>query len=143
MTASVPGADAPATHTPSAHRARRMRFGTFAVLIIFLLVNSCLGPTYQVTTLRAIKAEARHLMTTYPIDPADGWADVPKSALPPAIASLDPKIVMLRRDKVLIIILPFFDGGWGYEIVERRDELGMLEGCYSEPYPGVFWHGPC
>ncbi|WP_025561114.1 hypothetical protein [Sphingomonas sp. UNC305MFCol5.2] len=120
-----------------------MRFGTFAVLTLFLLVNSCLGPTYQVTTLRAIKAESRHLIATYPIYSADGWVEVPKSALPPAIASLEPKIVMLRRNKVLIIILPFFDGGWGYEIVERRDALSMLDGCYSEPYPGVFWHGPC
>jgi hypothetical protein len=120
-----------------------MRFGIPAVLAAFLLVNSCLGPTYQVSTLRAIKAESRHLVATYPINPVEGWVIVPRSDWPTAIASLEPESVALSGREVRITILPFFDGGWGYEIGEGKDELGMLQGRYSEPYPGVFWHGPC
>jgi hypothetical protein len=143
MTADASPVDAPPARTPAARHARKMRFGILVVLAAFLLVNSCLGPTYQVSTLRAIKAESRHLVATYPIDPVQGWTIVPERDWPTAIASLEPEFVVVSGREVNITILPFFDGGWGYEIVESKDELGMLEGCYSEPYPGVFWHGPC
>ncbi|AQR74255.1 hypothetical protein [Sphingomonas sp. LM7] len=143
MTGSISSADTPPARTPPARHARRIRFGIFAILAAFLLVNSCLGPTYQVSTLRAVKAESRQLAATYPIDPVRGWTIVPKRDWPTAIASLEPEFVVVDRRAVTITTVPFFDGGWGYEIVERKDELGMLPGCYSEPYPGVFWHGPC
>ena len=40
---------------------------------------------------------------------------------------------------------PFFDGGWGYGVPRsgKKEDLGMVLGCWSEVSPGLFWHGPC
>jgi len=37
----------------------------------------------------------------------------------------------------------FFDGGWGYGFASNKQDLSMLEECWSELGDGVFWHGPC
>ena len=118
--------------------------GTTLPLAALLLLASCAGPVRDPSTLEAIRTEALHLAASHPIDPKDGWADVAKSELPPVIASLHPVMVTVSRWGVHIMTKPDFDGGWGYEIpLHGKQDLSMPPGCYSEPGPGVFWHGPC
>jgi hypothetical protein len=93
--------------------------------------------------LRAIRNEAAALMGNHPIKPPDDWADVPEKQWPPVIAGLRPEHVTVHHWGVSILVKPYFDGGWGYHITRSRKELPMPQGCYSEPYEGVFWHGPC
>jgi hypothetical protein len=121
----------------------RLGCGGFALLAAFLLVNSCLGPTYNPGVLKAIRAESELLMAKHPLEPPKRWAEIPKSEWPPSIASLQPEIVTVHEWGVHIWIKPFFDGGWGYEIPRDPKVKPMPEGCYSEPGPGVFWHDPC
>lgn len=94
--------------------------------------------------MRAIKAEAEALVAGLPDKPPrDKFGRVPKSHWPQAIASLQPHTVYVRASDVRILTKPYFDGGWGYEIVRDRRDLGMLPECYRELIQGVFWHGPC
>lgn len=115
-----------------------MRIGTVAVLAVFLLLDACPGPTYQPLRLEAIRAESEGLMAARTFG-----GDIPKSAWPPAIASVNPEYVFVGRSTVFIIVVPFFDGGWGYEVTPRKENLGMLPECYEQVHEGVFWHGPC
>jgi len=122
---------------------RKASVGTFATLAMLLLLSGCPGPIYESARLKAVAAEARSLAATHPIDPSKGWAEVPWHEWPPAIASLRPAMVILHAHNVLIFIVPFFDGGWGYEIPLGEAQPGMPLECYEQPYQGVFWHGPC
>ena len=114
-----------------------------AFLAALVLLTGCEFPTYNQTKLKAIKAESELLMKTYPIVPPQEWVDVPESQWPPAIAKLHPHFVTVYGWGVAISTKPYFDGGWGYMIPRRKQDLPMPAGCYSEPGPGVFWHGPC
>nr|WP_294810583.1 hypothetical protein [uncultured Sphingomonas sp.] len=120
-----------------------MRIGTFAVLAAFLLLGGCPGPIYESRRLEAISTESARLMAAYVVDPAQPWGELPRSEWPPAIASVHPENVFVQREQVRIIVVPFFDGGWGYEVTPRKENLGMLTGCYEHLRDGVFWHGPC
>ena len=124
-------------------RGRQIGIGV-AVLATLVLIGGCVFPTYDQSKLKAIRAESMALMAAFPIDPSKRSADVPENRWPPAIAGLRPEHVTVHGWGVDIVIKPYFDGGWGYEI-PRTDErdLPMPPGCYSEPGPGVFWHGPC
>ncbi len=82
-------------------------------------------------------------MATYPIDPSEGWAEVPRNRWPLAVARLQPEMVIVQRGKVRIITKPYFDGGWGYEVVLNKEDLGMPFTCYDELPQSVYWHGPC
>lgn len=115
----------------------------FTVLAFFLLLSGCPGPVYEPAKLRAVKSESERLMATHALDPVERWAEVPQNEWPPAIASLRPKMVILRPGQVHIIIKPFFDGGWGYEIPRREKDLGMPQECYQNLGQGIFWHDPC
>lgn len=115
----------------------------FTVLAFLLILSGCPGPVYESARLRAVKSESERLMETHAPDPVERWAEVPQSEWPPAIASLRPEMVILRPRQVHIIIKPFFDGGWGYEIPRREEDLGMLPECYQDLGHGIFWHGPC
>jgi hypothetical protein len=90
-----------------------------------------------------MRAEAEALMRTYPVDPKDGWAEVPTDRLPPTIASLKPEFVSVSHGGVSITTKAYFDGGWGYEIGSGKQALAMPPACLDEVYPNVFWHGPC
>ena len=124
-------------------RRRKTRFAIFTVLGTLILLSGCPGPTYDFARLRAVEAESQRLMATYVFDPANPWAELPRDQWPPAIASLQPKTVAVRRRQVLIAIVPFFDGGWGYEIVRKKEDLRMPVECYLELPEGVYWHDPC
>lgn len=123
---------------------RQSRIGGALLLSAMLtLLCGCTGPSRDQAVLQAIKAETELLATTHPITPPQGWADVPEHEWPPTIASLQPNAVTIHPWGVHISIKPYFDGGWGYGIPRRKQDLPMPEQCYSEPGPGVFWHGPC
>lgn len=122
---------------------RKSTIAIFAVVSALILLSGCPEPTYKSSKLEAIKAESLRLAATHPINASRGWVEVSKSEWPPVIASLRPELVILSEDRVHILIKPFFDGGWGYEIPCDRQHLGMLPGCYSELGEGVFWHDPC
>ena len=115
----------------------------FAILAAVILIAGCQCPTRNQTRLKAIKAEAELLMKTHPIKPPKDWAHLPKSQWPPAIAKLEPYSVTIHPWGVDISTKPYFDGGWGYMIPRQEKDLPMPAGCYSEPGPGVYWHGPC
>lgn len=122
---------------------RKTRIGIFAVLGALVLLSNCPGPIFESSKLKAVDAESRQLMAAYVFDPADPWAELPRSQWPPAIASLRPKTVSVRREQVLIAIVPFFDGGWGYEVVRKKEDLRMPLECYLELPGDVYWHDPC
>lgn len=123
---------------------RRSLTVTLAILAVVATLEGCPGPTSDAHKLRAIKAEAEALMTSLPDNPPrDKFGGIPKSHWPPAIASLQPHSVYVRPSDVRILTKPDFDGGWGYEIVRDKRDLGMPPDCYWEMIQGVFWHPPC
>ena len=118
---------------------RRAAFG----IVLALALTGCMRPTGDQAQLRAIRAESLRLMAIHPIDPAKGWAHVPRSEWPPASARLQPKRVTVFKGSLDIHIEDHLDGGWGYAVLRDKQNLPMPAGCYSEPGSGVFWHGPC
>lgn len=122
---------------------RRTRIGTFAALTALLLFSGCPGPVYETSKIRAIKAEAEQLRAAHPTRRGERWIEIPRSEWPPAIASLQPETVFLRAGQVHISIVPFFDGGWGYEIPPAEEERAISAECYLALGEGVFWHDPC
>ena len=115
----------------------------FASLLAILAFCGTYRPTTNPVKLRAIRSEALSLMERYPIRPPNDSVDIPASEVPPVIASLRPAYVSVSRTRVDILMKPFFDGGWGYEVPRTKQDLGMPVECLSEACPGVFWHGPC
>jgi hypothetical protein len=122
---------------------RRSLIAALAVALALALLSGCTSPTSDPVKLRAIENEARSLMAHHPITPPGDRAEVPMSRLPSAIAGLRPQSVTVYHWGVDIMVKPYFDGGWGYEVPRNKQGLPMPANCYSEPYPGVFWHGPC
>ena len=114
-----------------------------SLLIALALYCAFPHPTHDQTQLRAVAAESRHLMETYPLGLSRQWTDVPKSKWPPAIAKLAPYSVIVRHGMVDITTKPFFDGGWGYGFTLDKQDLPMLAECWSELGHGMYWHGPC
>lgn len=113
------------------------------ILVALGLYSAVPHPTHNPKRLRAIAAEARHLMAIHPINPIKQASDVPKDQWPPAIAGLKPYYVTVYRGSVQIVTKPFFDGGWGYGFAPDKRNLGMLPECWSDLGEGLFWHGPC
>ena len=127
---------------------KQLRRGVaFAVLAIALiLLTGCTRPTYDQSTLKAIKAESQVLMAT---QRAETYGPVPKRHVtfpknrwPQVIASLKPEWVAVFPDGVDIMIKPFFDGGWGYFVPRSEREPPEPAGRYSELGQGVYWHHP-
>ena len=87
--------------------------------------------------LKAIKAEARMLMHTHPVD-----MDVPKARWPRRIASLEPKLVAIDAAGVHITTTPYFDGGWGYFVPRRERRLPEPVERFEEVGQGVYWWHP-
>ena len=114
-----------------------------AVLMALGIYCAFPHPTHNETTLQAIAAESRHLMATHPIGPSGPSARLPEDQWPPAIASLKPVSVTVRRGMVDITTREYFDGGWGYGVAPDKQGLTMLAECWSELGHGVYWHGPC
>jgi hypothetical protein len=114
------------------------------MLILIALAIYCTfpHPTHNQTHLKAVAAEAQHLMATYPLDPKE-YAAIPKDEWPAAIANLKPYSVTVFPGMVDITTEPSFDGGWGYGFAMKKQDLTMLVECWSELGHGVYWHGPC
>lgn len=113
-----------------------------AFVSALVLLTGCAWPTYNQATLKAIKTESEHLMKAYPIVPPKHSVRVPRGHWPPAIEKLRPESVTVYEWGVDIWTNPYFDGGWGYHVPRRKQDLPRPAGAYSEPGPGVYWHGP-
>lgn len=113
------------------------------ILAMMALLSGCERPTSDPVKLEAIGTEANTLMATYPAKIPEQHTEVPKSRWPAAIASLHPELVTVHEWGVDILIKRNFDGGWGYHVANGRRKPPMLQECYSEVSPGVFWHDPC
>lgn len=114
-----------------------------AMLAAMLVLGGCNRPISDPGKLQAIRAEAQALVDTYPPEQPNRWRNVPAEQWPSVIASLQPQRVEVYTWGVDITIKAGFDGGWGYAVPRRKSDLPMPTACYSEPGPGVFWHGPC
>jgi hypothetical protein len=114
-----------------------------AVLAALGIYSALPHPTHDETRLRAIAAESRQLILTYPVTPNARSVHLPRNAWPPVIASLKPESVAVRHGMVDITIKPFFDGGWGYGFAHDKQNLTMLVECWSALGHDVYWHGPC
>lgn len=117
----------------------RLGCAGLAVLATGLLLIGCPGPVHDPFLMREVKAEARALVERHP---TWGVVEVPKSRWPPAIASLRPEFVWVRRDGIEIATKPYFDGGWGYHVT--WDDQGRPEPAerYTEVEPGIYWYAP-
>lgn len=127
----------------SAMGRSRKTIAAVAVSFAAAFLGGCTSPISDPAMLRAIESEAQSLTTDRPVIPSDGWVDIPIRKLPPKIASLNPKAVTVHRWGVDIILKPGLDGGYGYAVPQRQEDLPMPAKCYSELGQGVFWHGPC
>lgn len=127
-----------------------MAFGRLGcgILVLALILLGWIAafpqPAWNQSSLKGIKAESEMLMAAHPEALQEPWT-VPSDQLPPNIAKLEPFMVTIHSWGVDIGTKPFFDGGWGYGVPRsgKKADLPMLPGCWSEPSPGVFWHGPC
>lgn len=115
---------------------RRTGVVALAVVAALALLGGCARPTRDPVKLKAIKAEARTLLKTYPTD-----AEVSKARWPRAIASLEPEFVSINSDGVHITTEPYFDGGWGYFVPRRErsrpEPVGRFEDVGQDVY---LWH---
>jgi len=100
-----------------------------AVCLILLAIWWFFGPypTYNQTKLKAVKVEAEILVAKHPIKASVYRVKIPKSQWPPAIASLEPEEVSVHRWGVDILIKSYFDGGWGYGVTRKKQDLPMLQ----------------
>ena len=114
-----------------------------AVPFATAFLSGCTSPISDPVMLNAIEGEARSLIIDYPISLPNGWVDIPIRRLPPKIAGLKPKTVTVHRWGVDIMVKPGLDGGYGYAVPKRQEDLPMPAKCYSELRHGLFWHGPC
>jgi len=114
-----------------------------AILIAVGIYCAFPHPTHDQTLLREVAVESQQLMATHPIGPSGQSVRIARDKWPRAIASLKPVSVTVRRTMVDITTKEFFDGGWGYGFASNKQDLSMLEECWSELGDGVFWHGPC
>jgi len=115
----------------------------FFILIALAIYCALPHPTHDQAELKAIAAESQRLMAAYPVSPSQQWTQIPKDKWPPAIGSFEPFSVFVGPGTVDITTRPFFDGGWGYGFALRKQDLPMLEECWSALGQGVYWHGPC
>jgi hypothetical protein len=120
-----------------------MKPGRRAPLLIGLaLLGGCWLPSINDATADAMVREARQLRATYPPS-GRGFSAVPIERLPPAIASIDPKEVIVFGWGVEIIVRHDFDGGWGYSLPSKARDMPMPAKCYTKRREGLFAHGPC
>jgi hypothetical protein len=100
------------------------------------ILTGCERPTSDPAKLRAIKAEAQLLMRIHPRD-----AKPPKAQWPQQIASLEPEFMMISADGVHVETRAYFDGGWGYSVPRKAEDLPDPVGRFEEAGHGVYgWH---
>lgn len=99
----------------------------------------CERPTHDPSQLRAIAAESRMLMRTYPMQDA---VEVPPARMPAAIAGLRPHFVTIDADGVSISTKPNFDGGCGYFVPRDGQTLPEPTERFSDLGQGVYWYHP-
>lgn len=103
----------------------------------FALLGGCERPTNDTATLGAINTEAHMLMRAHP-----AAAELTQAQLPPAIASLEPEFVMINPDGVHITTRANLDGGWGYFVPRRYENLPEPTARFEEVGQGVYWWHP-
>src|SRR4051812_25814553 len=108
------------------------------ILVVIAIYSAFPHPTSNQTVLKAIAAESRQLLVSYP---TEQYVSVPEEKWPPTIASLKPFMVTVYPGMVHIGTKPFFDGGWGYGFISDKEPV--MQPCWSELGYGVYWHGPC
>ncbi len=106
-----------------------------------LLIDGCHRPASDAATLEAVGTEAFALLQRH--DAASRYVDLPRRDWPPVITRLRPERVVVHSWGVDIVMKRYFDGGWGYHVGARQQDLPMPAACYSRLIDGVFWHGPC
>jgi hypothetical protein len=114
-----------------------------AVLAALGIYSAFPHPIHNETRLKAIAAESRRLILTYPVRPNAQSVHLPRNAWPPVIASLKPESVVVSHGMVDITTRSSFDGGWGYGFAYDKQNLTMLVECWSALGHDVYWHGPC
>ncbi len=108
------------------------------ILAVKVWISGFYLRTHDQSVLKTIKAESQTLMVT---DPTERYSDVPKSRWPGTITSLKPSMVVVYPGHgVVILITPFFDGGWRYYVPQNEQEL-PAPGC-SGIGQGVHWCRP-
>jgi hypothetical protein len=108
------------------------------VLAETIWMSGFLIRTHDQSVLKAIKAESLTLMATAP---TETYSNAPKSRWPRMIASLKPQwVTVYPGHGVLILITPFFDGGWRY-YVPKSEQEPPEPGC-SRIGQGVHWCRP-
>jgi hypothetical protein len=112
-------------------------------LLVVAIYSAFPHPSYNQAELKAIAAESRGLMASYPLGPSGHYISIPKDKWPPVITGLKPYSVTVYHGMVDITTKPFFDGGWGYGFALQKRDLTMLVECWSELDQSVYWHGPC
>jgi len=51
--------------------------------------------------------------------------------------------VIVRRQSVDIITTSWFDGGWGYHVIDDRSPSALPDACYHLVGKDIYWHDPC
>jgi hypothetical protein len=99
----------------------------------------CTRPTHDYATLAAIKTESLALMRAHPTKMDH---PLPKGDWPRVIASLRPEFVRVDQEGVDIMVKPDFDGGYGYYVLRKGQELPGPAQMYSKLGEGIYWHRP-
>ena len=117
---------------------RKNRVSGFAVLAALALLVGCERPTHDPVQLKAVKAEAQVLLEANPLD----GEIIEKPRWPRAIARLKPEFVSTNADGIYITTKPFFDGGWGYFVPRRGQNLPDPVARFEDVGQGVYWFHP-
>ena len=70
-------------------------------------------------------------------------SDPARADWPIAIQQLRPDRVIVRRQSVDIITTSWFDGGWGYYVIDDRSPSALPNACYRLVGKDIYWHDPC
>ncbi len=119
----------------------KMRASACLLVSYLLLIDGCHRPVNDAATLGAVRTEASALVPQDDAGPE--YFSVNERDWLPAITRLRPERVVVHSWGVDIVMKSYFDGGWGYHVGARQQDLPMPTACYSQLIDGVFWHGPC
>jgi len=111
----------------------------FVSLTVAAFITGCTRPTHDHATLAAIKTESAAIMRVHPTKMGH---PLPQAEWPHVIASLKPAFVSVDQEGVDIMVKPDFDGGYGYYVLKKGNELPGPPKRYSELDEGIYWYRP-